>query len=872
MNNTQDRSQQFVFSGRNTREISFPIGGIGAGCIGLSGNGSLIDWEIFNRPNKRTYNGLSFFAIKAENSTGVKLARVLHGDLQPPYINYDPNKHHSFGFGVDRESVAGLPHFKDVTFKGEFPMAQLDFHDELQLLDIQLTAFNPFIPLNDDDSSLPVAIFSYDVTNRSNESLDISVVGNLANPFIDEPVNEFFSHGDFSGIKLQTTRYNEEDLEYGNLAITTNGQDVSYQTHWRRGRWFDDLVCFWKEFTSVGKFKPREYARQNQGKAGVYNKQEIALICNHQTLAPSQTGQFTFVIAWHFPNTTNNWNSPELQTRWKNYYATKFDDAVATSAYVWTHYSRLLQETTNFKNALFQSTLPVEVIDAIASNLSVLKSPTCLRLEDGFFYGFEGVAEKKGSCEGTCTHVWNYAYALPFLFPKLERSIRNLEYRYNQREDGGMAFRMLLPLGRKADYFLACADGQFGGVIKTYREWKISGDKAWLREIWPAVKKSIAFAWVQSNEHYWDRDKDGVLEGRQHHSLDTELFGPNTWQTGFYLAALKAGSDMAKHLGEDDVAEQYLALFARGKHWCETHLFNGEYYIQRIDLKDPSMLSLYADTKTLMGDDAYQHYWDEEFQEIKYQIGEGCGIDQVVAQWHANLTGLGSIFNQEQTKSALQSIYTNNFLRGVRDLFNPNRYHIINDEEGTIICSWPNGTVKPTFPVRYAEATMTGFEYQAACHMIQEGLIEEGLTLVRAVRSRYRGFNRNPWNEEECGSNYARSMASYAFLLTFSGFQYNMVEKMIGFDPILMDGREFRSFWCLNTGWGEIHLAPNRIQLHVLYGEIEIHTLRCGVLTSEVVKRVKLTEEDVIFEQNQDAITFPHSVLLRRDEGIEIEY
>ena len=72
------------YQGRNTQAISFPLGGIGTGSIGLAGNGMLIDWEIQNRPNKCSHNGFSFLAIKAERDGEVLDARVLQGDLSTP--------------------------------------------------------------------------------------------------------------------------------------------------------------------------------------------------------------------------------------------------------------------------------------------------------------------------------------------------------------------------------------------------------------------------------------------------------------------------------------------------------------------------------------------------------------------------------------------------------------------------------------------------------------------------------------------------------------------------------------------------------------------------------------------------------------------
>jgi non-lysosomal glucosylceramidase len=73
------------------------------------------------------------------------------------------------------------------------------------------------------------------------------------------------------------------------------------------------------------------------------------------------------------------------------------------------------------------------------------------------------------------------------------------------------------------------------------------------------------------------------MEGRQHHTLDMELFGPNSWLTGMYLGALKAAAEMADYLEDAAAAEEYRSLFEKGKSWADEHLFNGEYYMQNIN-------------------------------------------------------------------------------------------------------------------------------------------------------------------------------------------------------------------------------------------------------------------------------------------------
>ena len=142
--------------------------------------------------------------------------------------------------------------------------------------------------------------------------------------------------------------------------------------------------------------------------------------------------------------------------------------------------------------------------------------------------------------------------------------MRETDYAYNMDEAGGLSFRLSLPLGTHNTTERPCADGQFGNVMKLYRDWRLSGDTDWLRRLWPRAKKSIEFAWSAENRDRWDPERTGVLWGRQHHTLDMELFGPNAWLTGFYLGALRAGAEMADALGDNHTAALYLAIHDQG--------------------------------------------------------------------------------------------------------------------------------------------------------------------------------------------------------------------------------------------------------------------------------------------------------------------
>lgn len=830
-----------VYKGAKTREISFPLGGIGSGSIGLSGNGRLVDWEIFNRPNKKSCNGFSHFSVKAERDGKVLDARVLNGDLQMSYIGEHVRNaplHSGYGFGPESETMAGMPHFADVAFKGEFPLAEMSFQDTKFPGRIELLAFNPFIPLQADDSSIPAAFFEWELENTEDVPITYTLCLSAGNPIpTDRVIHQYSEGGGVHSIKLGSNQFDHEDPNFGDITIATDAEVISYQEYWYRGGWCDNLEMFWHNFTQPGHLRNRQYREDEPP----FRRKDTASLAAHMELMPGEKKKIRFTISWHFPNVNNYWNpNPDGPNVWRNYYATLFEDSLASSTYAFEHWERLLRETLTFKEALFSTTVPNVVLDAVSANLSVIKSATSLRLTDGSFYGFEGCIEDTGCCEGSCTHVWNYAYALPFLFPALERSMRNLDFKYNKREDGRMSFRLMLPLGRERMDFRACADGQFGGVIKAYRDWKISGDTDWLRSVWPAIKQSITYAWADSNEDKWDPGKMGVLAGRQHHTLDMELYGPNSWLSGFYLAALKAGAEMANCLGDQTTSDEFGLLFQTGKRWVDEHLFNGKYYVQQINLSDKTLLDQF-DEETV------RQYWNEELGEIKYQVAEGCVIDQVIAQWHANLCGLGEIFDKNQTRTALKSLYQYNFKDSMRNEANTWRLYSLNDEGGIVICTWPEGTSRPSIPLTYNTETMTGFEYQAASHMIQEGFVEEGLSIVQAIRNRYDGEKRNPWNEIECGSNYARSMASYSLLQALSGFEYNMVEGMIGFNPVQVEDGRFRTFWSLDAGWGIFEMSSEQMLVQILGGQLNVKVLKLPEEQLVAIEQIQWDGENLAY-------------------------
>lgn len=839
-----------LYRGNKLREISFPLGGIGSGCIGLAGNGALVDWEIFNRPNKGGKNGYSFFAIKAQFPDGKSVIKVLQGDQTKDLCGQYRNtpKQWGFGHGPDADTLAGLPHFKNVTFNGKFPIATLTFQDDDFPATIELLAFNPFIPLDADNSSIPAAFFEIKIKSLQ-DNIKYTVIFTATNPY-PYSLNRKLESDKYTAIHLKSAEVSPEDKNYGDLTVAVDSPDGVYQEYWYRGRWRDDITTFWNNLLENA-FTNRRYETTEK-------KRDACSVGASRVINSKESQRFRFVLAWNVPNcyyfnpyAENNGSD----VTWKNYYATLFADSVASCFYSLDNWDTLYKKTNRFCKSLHSATLDKAVIDAVSSALSVLKSPIVLRLEDGSFYGWEGANEQSGSCQGTCTHVWSYAYALCFLFPELERSLRDIEFRYDTDENGRMKFRTALPIGSDTEDATPCVDGQMSTIIKIYRDWKITGNTQWLQDNWDNVKKILEFAWNCHNDFEWDRNKDGILEGRQHHTLDMELFGPSSWLQGLYLAALKAAAEMAAFLGDSEKKEEYTKLFQNGCRWTKENLFNGKYFFHKVDLNQKHYVEHYN----------CPAYWNDEANQLKYQIGEGCEIDQMLGQWHANINGLGDIFDKTQRKTALKSMMANNFKSPMRNFANVWRVYALNGESGAIMCHYPEDAVRPAIPITYWGECMTGFEYAFAGLLISEGFIEDGLTVVRAIRDRYDGEKRNPWNELECGSNYARAMSNFALLPIFSGFQFDMPNKHIGFSPLL-DGN-YKCMWNLGCAWGDFIRKENQYKIVVADGALPLSSLTLGAL--KPVKSVRIDGKTVDFTQKDNTLHFK-DVTIRKSLVVEV--
>jgi uncharacterized protein (DUF608 family) len=774
---TEPLSQMRTFNA-NAGVIAFPLGGIGTGNVSLGARGELRDWEIFNRPGKGVTLPNTFFAIWARVGDQEPIARVLEARLGPP---------HNLSHGYHPGTAAGLPRLAGASFRGEYPFATIEFEDPRLPVRVALEAFTPLVPLDPEDSGLPCAILTYTITNIAPEPMALTLAGSIVNPIgglaydrysnlaphdAGQNVNEYRDDGDLRGLFLSSRQLAPGDLRYGDLSLATTHTDVTVKRAWLRGAWYDYLQEFWDDLRADGRLDDLGY--DTPSAMGTTDTGTLGL---RDTLAPGERKAYHFFLTWHFPNRPGGWGK-RADAPMRNRYAARFDSSWDVAGYLAEALPRLEQQTRRFHAALFGSTLPPAVLDAISANIVTLRSPTCFWLDDGRFFGYEGCFDAAGCCEGTCTHVWSYAQTLAFLFPSLERAMRRIEFVSETDAEGYMGFRAFNTFGEQFVWHHwgdgqppPAADGQMGSILRAYREWLLSGDRAWLAEIWPGVKRAIVFAAAR-----WDADGDGVFDGQQHNTYDIDFYGPNPLCSVYYLGALRAAEELAQVMGEDELAGRYRERFKRGTRRLDELLWNGEYYVQRLD----------------------------DMNAYKYQHGEGCLSDQLLGQLHARILGLGDLLPVEHVRQAIGAVFAHNFRRDLSEHANCQRTYALNDEAGLLLCSWPHGG-RPRLPFVYSDEVWTGIEYQVAAHLIYEGWVDQGLELVEAVRARHDGVQRNPWDEVECGHHYARAMASWALLPALSGFQCDMGAGTISFAPrveVSTEADVFRCFWSCGRGWG----------------------------------------------------------------------
>lgn len=789
-----ERGEPEWFSGTELEHIGMPVGGICCGMVYLSGDGRLWHWDIFNqyRDRSKTANGQHYSnPMPVTSPVDIGFQIRANGETR----------------ALDRKG------FPQVRFRGAYPIGFVDYHDEAFPVKVSLEAFSPFAPLDVDGSSLPLTVMRYTLRNTTQKKVEVDLSGALANPvLIDsgttpgvELVNRVVKQSAATCLHCTAETVDTDTPKNPRTDIVLSDKALPPESPLDQLRDMGDMTLALIGDSDGVTATP---ATTKTGARGLGHSRPKGSLSKTLSLAPGKETTVSFAVAWRFANQASPVDSVPDKG---HYYAKRFPSSLAVIDHHAAEHADAYARTRLWHDTWYDSSLPYWLLDRTFLNTSVLASTTCLRFEGGRFWGWEGI----GCCPGTCTHVWHYAQSVGRVFPELERILReDVDYGVALQPDGSIWFRAE---AREHE----AIDGQAGTILRVLREHTMSPDDAFLRQIWPRVKRSIEFL-IQE-----DGDGNGVLEGQQHNTLDASWYGPISWISSLYLAALRAGTVMAREMDDPAFAKQCDQLVESGSAWIAENLFNGEYFYHERDPKHPEAIG----------------------------SGIGCLIDQVFGQGWAHQLGLGRVLPEDKTVSALQSLWRYNFTPDVgpyRAEFKGGRWYALPGEAGLLMCTFPNGGERAARGgnpghgfAGYFNECMNGFEYQVAWHMIAEGMVKEGLAVTRAVHDRYSASRRNPYNEIECGDHYARSMASHGVFISICGFECHGPKKHLGFAP-KMHPEAFKAPFITAEGWGSYsqHIAGGTLtaEIDVHHGKLPVATL---ALEHEGTRTVRVKQGDI---------------------------
>jgi uncharacterized protein (DUF608 family) len=528
-------------------------------------------------------------------------------------------------------------------------------------------------------------------------------------------------------------------------------------------RTWSTLPAAWQAFAATGSL----------GEQGGGNK--VAVLDSVQ-VAPGEQAASVFLLAWYFPNHFNG-----AGQRDGKHYGRRFRDAADVAAKLAAQLPDLETRTRQFHDALYRSSLPYWLADALNAQLTTFAKASEWD-EEGHFAIWEGM----NCCCGLHTIDVSYygSWPLTLMFPELQKGMLRLTAQF-QRQDGRIPHLFAGGFTSVDSYGRIDLPLQF--ILPLYREYLYTGDEKLLRDLWPAAKKAA------DSIYALDKNGDALPEhtypGDQTYD-GWAIAGESAYIGSLWLAALRALEEMAKVMGDGPAAARYRHTFAQARETYERLLWNGKYY----------------------------RLWQDPVSGAK---DEGLMLDALNGQWYADLLGLGPLLPPDHVHSHLRLCLQYNRLpvqRGMAYMVGDQGYCYVN-------CSWPGEQPKiggqPGSP-------WTGTEYAFASLCIYEGLVEEGLQVVRDVYERYREAGMT-WNHLECGGHYFRPLDVWTVLLALEGLVWKAPQGELWVAPAPRQ-EDLRAPLILPQGWGILswrsHRARSPLEIRWVGAQVPVRHLK----------------------------------------------
>ncbi len=652
----------------NFEYIGMPICGIATGQLYIGGDGALWFWDIFNTANRHgQYLGEEAYEFPYKRSN--------------PNAKGTNNISQGFAIKVDNKIwKLNRDGFKNITFRGEYPIAKVSYQDEWCPIETTLEAFSPFIPLDVERSSYPATILNYTFTNTSESEVTFDVAGWLENAAMCRSndlvngtllTNEAVEMPEGKAIFF-SAQNNEVDptgfYDFGDMTLTMLGDDIKTNVGYKPNAPESLFEQSSQKSITLG---DREWPGPHNGS-----------LAKEITLGAGESTTVEFIMTWYFPNSGVLFGG-------RRSYGDRFASSQSVTNDIIENLDYLSQTTRKWNTTWYDSSLPYWFLDRTFINTSILATQTCFLFDDGRFYAFEGGLQG----HGTCTHVWGYEQAMIRLFPELEQNLRE-KTDFVAVEDGGGFIPETGKMNFRGKYNdVDAVDGTSGVILRSYLIHKMSTDDTFLKNNYANIKKALQYL-TSTN----DPNHDGILTGWQHNTLDSHWNGKVAWLSGYYQTALRACAIMAEDYGDTQYSKECMQMAVKGKEILETELFNGEYFFQLPE----------ADGSKTVG------------------IQNGCEYSQLLGQSQAYQAGLGKIVDSEKVTSALNALWKYNFTTDVgpyRERNTGGRWYAMPGEGGLIACTWPNGGQEalenddPRFAA-YNHECQNGYEYAATSLMM----------------------------------------------------------------------------------------------------------------------------------------------------------
>ncbi|MFX4272359.1 GH116 family glycosyl-hydrolase [Propionibacteriaceae bacterium Y1685] len=819
-------------SHRDGRFVAMPLGGIGTGNVSICADGALRQWQLPNSGNHRGDLPWSFFAVRAGCvEPPLDVVRVLQAPPPPADAARTPLVTDDEIPTWQRELLETVPPVDGTTFAGTYPEAEITYHDDELPVAITLNASTPMVPGDVEESSLPVAMFTFEIRNTAEHhvygwlgsALQNAVGGDGYSPvtgvnsrLYGGNTNRLLRTDGWTKVIMENNSLAPDDPGAGQMVLATDSSTATGLVQWQTPEEFFTFLGSraWGVDSSkldLAPWMPDSLPNSPKPASGpsVAGQTWNGGLAHRFDLAPGESTTVRVIMAWHFGNRYADFGQfGPAKEQWGasrfflgNAYARRHPNAEAVVDHVLPRWNDLVETTRSWVDTLRGSSLSVDQIEHLAAQAAYVRSPSCFRTAAGRFHGFEGVlgastrmwnGDLGGSCPLNCTHVWNYAQAMSALFPALEQDMRETEFDVMQHPTGYIPHRVIAPtfLPQLWDTSIGgpeepALDGMLGSVLKTYREVRRGAGTHWLARYWPNVCRLLDHI-----HQKWDPDRTGLLHGVQPSTHDIDLTGLNSFMGTLWLAALRAAEEMALIVNDDQRASEFSDRFAQASAAYDEALFNGEHYVQVL----------------------------EEGDNPDFQWVTGVLSDQLIGQWWAHALDLGHLLPVDHVRSALRTVVNTNLREDFADFEHGYRVFADGEDSGLLMCSWPAGG-RPAVPTRYADEVWTGIEYQVAAHCLVEGLTDEADRVLAALWARYDGTRRNPYNEIECGDHYVRAMAGWSVLEALGGYTVDAVTGTVRLRP----GRDGRWPIMLPGAWGWLVREGQEARLEINGGEAVGH-------------------------------------------------